>query len=187
MRMMIPVALAATLLAGTALAQSSGSAQTMQGGTTAGQGKISQQDVLFLQQAVQSDLAEIAMAEVAEDKAQATPVKQFAERMDEEHDSNLEKLQELAEAHDVDIPDDPDAQQQQMLATLKDTPEQSFDRTYIQMQVQAHQKAIQLYRTQAQGQGPVARFAGQQVPNLEAHLQEAQLIQQQLQPTAATR
>lgn len=187
MRKMIPVALAATLLAGTALAQSSGSAQTTQGGATTGQGKISQQDVLFIQQAAQSDMAEIAMADVADDKAQATPVKQFADRMDDEHDSNLEKLQELAEAHDVDIPDSPNAQQQQMLQTLKDTPGQSFDQTYIQMQVQAHQQTVQLYQTQAKGQGPVAQFAKQQIPNLQAHLEEAQLIQQQMKPTASTR
>jgi len=124
--------LAAGLLASTAaFAQSTGSTTT--GGTTTGgtgapgattgqdidirtQGAgplegaavITEQDRTFAKMAAQSNLAEVALAEVAEDKDDLPPsVQGFAEAMKNDHGKAQQQLETLASDLDIELPEEP--------------------------------------------------------------------------------
>jgi len=54
---------------------------------------------------------------------------------------------------------------------------ETFDRTYIDQQVAAHQEALTLHRGFADSDSPLAAHARSVAPKIEAHLQRAQQIQ----------
>jgi predicted outer membrane protein len=71
-----------------------------------------------------------------------------------------------------------DPRHAQMLNQLAATSGRSFDATYAQMQVMAHQEAVGMFAAYAQaGDQPALRnFAGQVLPNLQHHLAMAQRL-----------
>ena len=75
-----------------------------------------------------------------------------------------------------------DAEHRQMLQRLQNARGAEFDRLYMQMQVQAHQQAVDMFTTYSQ-QGDNAQlkqFAAQTLPTLQQHLQRAQQVQRSL-------
>lgn len=187
-------AVVALLVASPALAQQNQTAPTAQpqaqteapaaAGQQQAQGQLSQQDRQFVEQAAISDMLEKELGEKAQDKAENEQVKQFGERMAQDHDQSSESLKTLLEQAnaDIELPDDlPDAEQQKA-DRLDDMDGQQFDQAYMQMMVDEHERALELFRQQAQ-QGEhdqLKQFAEAQIPTLEQHHREAQDLLQQV-------
>lgn len=75
-----------------------------------------------------------------------------------------------------------DSEHQQMLQRLQSASGAEFDRTYMQQQVQAHQKAVDMFTAYSQ-QGDNAeakQWAAKTLPALQQHLQRAQQLQRSL-------
>jgi putative membrane protein len=79
-------------------------------------------------------------------------------------------------------PEGLDARHQQMLAQLQAADGPQFDRLYAQMQIQAHQEAVQLFEAYAQGgeDASLRQWTQRTVPELRDHLQKAQRLHAQL-------
>jgi len=75
-----------------------------------------------------------------------------------------------------------DAQHQQLLQRLQSADSGSFDRTYVQQQVQAHQQAVDMFTAYSQhgDNAQVKQWAAKTLPTLQQHLQRAQQLQQSL-------
>jgi putative membrane protein len=71
-----------------------------------------------------------------------------------------------------------DAEQTRMIGRLRDARGAEFDRLYAEMQVQSHQKAVDLFASYArQGDNDQLRsWASQTLPGLQQHLQQAQQL-----------
>lgn len=75
-----------------------------------------------------------------------------------------------------------DSEHQQMLQRLQSASGTEFDRMYTQQQVQAHQKAVDMFTAYSQ-QGEnaqVKQWAAKTLPTLQQHLQRAQQLQRSL-------
>jgi putative membrane protein len=138
-------------------------------------------DQTFVQKAVVGGLAEVQLGKMAAEHAASPDVKQFGQRMVDDHGKANQELIALVEQKGIAVPTTLDRKHQQeanRLATLQGA---AFDRAYIQHMVKDHEEDVRLFRTQArQGKDPeLKHFAANTLSTLEAHLKMAQSLAQQ--------
>lgn len=140
-------------------------------------------DVVFMQKASYSNLAEIDAGTIAAARANNDSVKMFGAMMVNDHGKAEASLQALASELRIDIPDMPDSVHQAKAALLKTLSGYTFDTAYINAQVKDHLATIAVFQTElSDGYNPsVKKFATTNLPVIQMHLQEALDIQSQLE------
>ena len=141
----------------------------------------------FVRVAAMSDLYEMEVSRLAEQRSQSAEVKRFAERMLRDHGKTTGELKgmlpQLQGVSAQQMPTRLDQQHHALVQQLQGAEGAEFDRAFARQQVQSHQAAVDLFRAYAQS-GDDARlkqWASQTVPSLEEHLREAQRLQRATQ------
>src|SRR5579884_2168649 len=88
----------------------------------------SQMDQKFMQQAAIGDAAEIQLGQMAQEKASNPKVKQFGERMVNDHSKADDQLKGIAQSQHVGLPTELDAQHQAMKSELSKKTGAQFDK-----------------------------------------------------------
>jgi predicted outer membrane protein len=145
----------------------------------------------FVNQAAVSNMFEIESSRLAQDKSQNQRVQQFANRMVRDHSSAADRLKQAAQqtqGQKLTVPGKVDDEHQQKLERLRGLEGRRFDRTYVRMQVQGHDRAVDLFRrySNAGTDGELREFAEQTLPTLLEHQQAILDIRDELFPNAAT-
>lgn len=137
--------------------------------------KVPERDDAFMKAAAQSDMAEIAMAELALERGTSDAVKHYAEHMVSDHSGAAVKNKMMAQHRRVILPMTPNEEQQATLAKLEGLQGAEFDRAYIAANVEAHAKALQLFRDQAAygHDVDVRDYAAMLLPKLHQHWEDA--------------
>jgi putative membrane protein len=140
---------------------------------------LSVTDKAFVEKAAAGGVAEVQMAQVAQQKADNADVKQFAQTMIDDHTPNNAELVKLATAKGLTPPSDPNAMQQKMIAHLQTLSGAKFDKAYVRGQVKAHAMMLKLFQTEARTtQDPdLKSFADTTATTIEHHLSMAQGLQ----------
>jgi len=140
---------------------------------------LSPSDKVFVTRAAQGGLAEVQMAQLAQQKASSDDVKKFAQSMIDDHTPNNEQLVKLATAKGLTPPTDPNAMQQKMLTHLQGLSGAKFDKAYVKIQVKAHTMMLKDMRMEARSgkDSDLKNFADQTVPTVDHHLSMAQGLQ----------
>jgi len=148
---------------------------------------VSSNDAAFVKTLAAGGMAEVETGKVAAKRASNNDVKKFAEKMVTDHSKTNDKLKSLAKARKVELPTSTTPEQQEKKAMLEAQRGIAFDRQYIQSQVQAHEKTVQLLQQQiASGQDANTRqFAQEILPTVKHHLEMARQLNAQLQPSSA--
>ncbi|WP_244329137.1 DUF4142 domain-containing protein [Tolypothrix sp. PCC 7910] len=146
--------------------------------TTAGQNNLSSADRAFMTEAAQGGLAEVQLGQLASQRGANNTVKQYAQRMVQEHTQANSQLQQLAKQKGVTLPTTLNSEHQQVKQQLTKLSGRNFDRQYMNHMVQDHEKTVALFQREAQeGQdADVKAFAAQTLPILQDHLQQAQSV-----------
>jgi len=165
---MIALAFAAAL----ALAGVNAAAQTM----NAPRGTLAGADQTFLNNAIQSDLAEVQMGKLAQQKGQGQGVKDSGQMLEQDHSEHLQKAKQEAQQLGMTPPSEPNAKQKKMYDHLSSMSGQQFDRQFAQEMVTDHKQDISKFEKQAKSKGPLADFAQQTIPTLQKHLQTAESL-----------
>jgi putative membrane protein len=128
--------------------------QSGEGGMTAGQtgdtsasqhGRMRQDDPQkFVEKAAISNMAEIQLSQLAQQRAQDPDVKQFAQMMVDEHTKAQNELQQAASASNYTIPASLDSKHQKTYDKLSNLNGAEFDRAYMKAMVNAHEDAAKL-------------------------------------------
>ena len=135
----------------------------------------------FATKAMVSNMFEIQSSMLALDKSQKDAVRQFAQRMIDDHTKAGEKMKQAAEAEGVtDLPKELDSEHMDKMAKLQDASGDAFDQQYVDMQVNGHQAAVSLFDSFKDEEGELADFAGNTLPTLEEHLSMIKDIDQQM-------
>lgn len=134
----------------------------------------------FANKAASSDAFEIAISNLAADKAQSVAIKTFARKMIDAHTQSTAKLNAAASTSVPPITPDPalTAEQQAKLADLQSKSGAAFDTAFAAEQVTAHQSALDMLRGYA-ANGDVATlkaFATETTPIVAAHLNMAKSL-----------
>jgi putative membrane protein len=100
-----------------------------------------------------------------------------------DHEGKNSELMTLAQQKNVTPPTSLDEKHRKMIDGLREKSGEDFDETYMEQQVDAHQKMIDLFEKAANDSqdADVKAFAQQTLPALQQHLQMAKDIDQEVE------
>ena len=130
----------------------------------------------FMTEAIQGDLAEIRMGELAQRNAASPSVKQFGEKLVNGHTANLAQAKLATQSLGLSAPTAPNDEQKSMYDQLSKLSGPSFDREFAAHMVEDHKKDIAKFQREAEQQSPTGEFAKLSLPKLQEHLQIAQSL-----------
>jgi putative membrane protein len=135
-------------------------------------------DASFYKKAAEGGIAEVEAGNLAQSKGDSQKVKDFGAMMVKDHSAANEKLKALAATKDVSLPTSSSVGQMAAKAKLEVLTGDTFDKSYIKGQVQAHENTVGLFRKEiASGQDPDAQaFAKATLPTVRAHLKAINAI-----------
>jgi putative membrane protein len=138
-----------------------------------------QPDVLFATTAAQGDIYEIASSQLALERAESQEVRDFAQRMIDEHSQTTEQLSAIAQELGMTLPTEASAMHEFMLAHLASLQGAEFETAYLQQQVIVHQAAVNAFEAAAAGavqNEELQAFASENLQAIQEHLQMAQQL-----------
>jgi putative membrane protein len=138
----------------------------------AGQDAIAPKDQQFLMTAAGAQKAELALGQMAIQRAENEKVKQLAHRMVEDHIKAGQEVRKLAEAAGITLPDDPSVDPQKLGDTYSKLSGTEFDRAYVQHEVKNHQKNLAEFKKQTKKlkHPQIKQWASGTLPVLKEHL-----------------
>jgi putative membrane protein len=153
---------------------------------TAMAANVSSSDRKFMEKAAQGGLAEVQLGKLAADKASSDAVKQFGQRMVDDHTKANDQLKALATSKGVNVPTGLDRSTQGEMDKLQKMSGAAFDREYMNHMVSDHKKDIGEFKSAAKSKdADVKQFASSTLPTLEQHLDLAKSAQQQATKNAS--
>jgi putative membrane protein len=143
--------------------------------------QLSDQDRRFLQEATTGGKAEVALGRLAAQKGKEPAVKDFGQKMVQDHTSADQRLSEIVSKAGISPPEASDQKLQADQAKLQRQKGTAFDRAYIQMMVKDHRADVQLFQREASSENPaLKRYASETLPTLRNHLSMAEAIEQKM-------
>ncbi|HEX3396305.1 MAG TPA: DUF4142 domain-containing protein [Steroidobacteraceae bacterium] len=135
-------------------------------------------DLTFYRDAAEGGMAEVAMGNLAQQKAHSQSVREFGAQMVKDHSAANEKLKALAQSKNITLPANPSVEEITAKAKLQVLSGEAFDKSYIKGMIKDHEEDIAQFKKEAtSGQDPDARaFANAILPTLQAHLKKIQSI-----------
>jgi putative membrane protein len=143
---------------------------------------LSRSDETFIQKAIMGGLAEVKMGQLATQKAQDPAVKQFGQRMVDDHTKAGEDLKQLADKKGMNAPTEPTAKDNAEADRLSKLSGAQFDKAYMDHMVKDHQSDVSMFKSKAdKAEDPDVKAAAQKtLPTLEDHLKQAQQVDAQV-------
>jgi len=128
-------------------------------------------DRLFALHAGMGNLLEVRMSEMVARKAQDPQVKELAQMMMRDHAQANEKLQPIAKALNVDLPDQLPMMKQQELAIMEAMPSDKLEKAYLMQQKAIHAKDITSFADHANSlqDAQLKAYAQETLPKLRTH------------------
>jgi len=135
-------------------------------------------DSRFVEQAAIGGLFEVESSRLALNRSENSAVRQFAQRLIQDHGQANQELNQLARTKGMTPPDSLSGPQAERMQDLRDVSSGNFDRRYIMDQIQAHRQTIDLFQTEARnGQDrDLTAFAQRTLPTLNQHLDMAERL-----------
>ena len=106
-------------------------------------------DKMFLRKALQGGMAEVQLGQLALQKSSNDDVKQFAQKMIDDHTKLGDQMKPLAQQMNVKIPDGPSAKDQATMTKLQALNGDAFDKAYIRDMVKDHEKDQKDFKQEA--------------------------------------
>ncbi len=155
---------------------------------------LSASDTKFVKEAAAGGMAEVELGQLANEKASSDDVKQFGQRMVDDHSKANEKLKQLAASKGVDLPQAVSAKDKATKARLSKLSGDQFDKAYMADMVQDHKKDVAEFQKESRSakDPDVKVFASDTLPTLQDHLKHAESISPKqtanaMQPNASQR
>ncbi len=133
----------------------------------------------FVEMATISDNFEITSSNLLLERSQHPQIRAFAQQMVQAHTQSSADLKAIPEAA-TRLSTALDERHGDMLEVLRRAEDvDRLNRLYVQMQVEAHEQAVELYETYARsGGGPSLKaFAAKYAPEIRRHLEMARALQ----------
>ena len=132
----------------------------------------------YISNAAMGDMYEIMAADIALERTQNARVRELAQMIKTDHTaaSNAMKAMLPQAAPDAEVPTALDERRQGLIDNLRSASAETFDRTYLDQQVAAHQEAVTLHSGFQDQDSPLAAHARSVLPKIQAHLQQAQQL-----------
>ena len=132
---------------------------------------LSAADKRFVMKAAVGGMAEVQLAQLAQQKSQSDNVKQFAQKMIDDHTPNNEQLAKIASGKGVTAPTELDAMHQKEMTKLQALNGAKFDKMYLSGQAKDHLTMLKLFQTEAKSghDADLKSFAEATIPTIQSH------------------
>jgi putative membrane protein len=132
----------------------------------------------FWNDAAQSGMAEVMLGNLALQKSSSDEIKQFAQKLVDDHTAANNELKTLAASKSATLPADVNAKQRSTYDKLSALSGDEFDREFAKVMVKDHEKAVGLFRKQSDrgDDADVKAFAARTLPALQGHLEMARSL-----------
>lgn len=126
----------------------------------------------FIIMAAQGNNAEIQTSQVALQRSESDSVRQYAQRMIEEHTAANQQLEPLAAQQGIELPTTASSFDTAVLEKLTQVSDEQFDQAYMDTQVNAHLKSLAVFRTGARQvtDADLKNYAATLLPSIQEHL-----------------
>jgi len=138
---------------------------------------LAKADTAFLTEAIQINLAEISVGDLAQKNGGSDDVKSFGKMLVDDHTASNTKATSLAQANGVTPPTEPKAADKQKHDELAKLSGADFDREFAKGMVKGHEEAISKFEAASKGDDDIAKFAQETLPTLQKHLKTAQTLE----------
>lgn len=133
-------------------------------------------DTKFATEAALGGMLEVEMGKVATQKASDEKVKQFGQRMVDDHTKANDDLKSIAAKNSMTLPTELDAKHKATLDRFSAMSGAAFDKAYVQDMIKDHQKDIADFQKEANSgsNDDLKSFASKTLPTLQDHLKMIQ-------------
>jgi putative membrane protein len=147
-------------------------------GAGSGMGSLASSEKQFMMKAAEGGAMEVKVAQMAQQKASSSEVKEYARQLEQDHQKANNQLRAIAKQKNVDLPEHTGDVTGSGMSQLQNLSGSQFDQAFMRMQVQHHKKDISEFQKQAKSgkDTDLKRFAQQTLPTLQQHLDQAQRI-----------
>ncbi len=135
-------------------------------------------DKMFVKKAMQGSMAEVQLGQLTLQKSQNEQVKQFAQRMIDDHTKLNDQMKPVAQQLGVDPPTQVSKKDKSAMAKLQGLSGSAYDQAYIKDMVKDHKQDLNEFQMEASsGQDQTVKDAANQGSKVIAqHLQMAQQL-----------
>lgn len=136
-------------------------------------------DQKFVEKVLESGRAEVELSQLALQKSSTPNVKDFAQRMVDDHSKASLDLKTIAQAKNLTIPLEMDSDHAKALKKLQNLDGANFDASYIDLMVEDHEKNVSLFAAASGDKkldAQLQAFAQKTLPTLREHLAHAKAL-----------
>jgi putative membrane protein len=135
-------------------------------------------DKAFVAKALQGGLTEVQLGQLTLQKSQNQQVKEFAQKMVDDHTRLGEQMKPVAQQLGVKVPDEPSKKDRQLIEKMQSLSGSAYDQAYVKDMVKDHKQDLSEFQAEASnGQDPNVKDAAAQGSKVIAqHLQMAQQL-----------
>jgi putative membrane protein len=170
-----------TMSSDTSVTMTSSSADTSMTGTAPAAPSVALTalaDGTFAEEAANGGMAEVQLAQLAEQKAQSADVKAFAQRMNQDHSAANSEFAQLLVQKGSAAPATLDKEHADGVSKLSALSGAAFDKEYMKMMVEDHDKDVALFDKESKEgkDAEMKSWAGAKLPTLKEHQKMAKEI-----------
>ncbi|WP_433828208.1 DUF4142 domain-containing protein [Actinoplanes sp. CA-015351] len=164
------------------IATLSAAALLVLGTASAAQARPLGPDADFLIAAHQGNLAQITLGKVAKRKATTEPIRELGGELAAYHRKLDTAVRKTAARLDVELPAEPNSEQQTLIQQHESTSGAAFDTLFLGSQLIAHERAIKLAMVviDTGAEPKVTKLAAKALPIVQSHQQALATAQQKL-------
>jgi putative membrane protein len=143
-------------------------------------GQLSAADYKFAKEAAQGGMMEVTLGKFAVHKAGEDAVKQFGQRMVDDHGKAGKQLEQIASQKGAMLPNEPTKEQTKKIDHLTKLSGREFDRAYISLMVKDHKDDLKEFQHAAEKSqdSELKSFAAATAAMIKEHLRMAQAIEE---------
>ena len=136
---------------------------------------MSATDTKFAHDAAVGGMTEVELGKVAVQKASNEKVKQFGQRMIDDHTKAGDELKSLAAKKNITLPTELDAKSKAMVDKMSGMSGAAFDKAYMKDMVADHKKDVAEFQKESTSgaDSDLKAWAGTTLPTLQEHLKMA--------------
>lgn len=147
-------------------------------GEQTGMGSLNSHDHDFVMDAAMGGMLEVELGRIAAQKGSSDAVKQFGQRMVDDHSKANTELMTLAQSKGVTLPTTLDDKHREQVTKFSSMSAADFDRAYSKLMLSDHKKDVSEFEKQSTKgtDADLKAFAGRTLPTLQEHLQMAKAL-----------
>lgn len=136
-------------------------------------------EIDFPQKAYSGGMMEVSLGKLAQQKASSYKVKEFGERMINDHSKANDELKNIAQKNNIPLPDSMLTKHQDLYNDLSQYSGSEFDKHYMDKMVEDHKEDIKNFENAAKNADnqEIRDWAQKTLPTLKEHLELAQQTQ----------